>query len=800
VPHPTPPNRRVARAGVASALIAAGVVALPSTPAAAISTDVVISEVYGGGGNSGADYTHDFIELYNAGATTVDLSSWSVQYASSSGTSWQRTNLSGSIAPGERYLVREAQGNGGSTPLPAPDATGSIAMSAGNGKVALVTSTTTLSGCAPSCPTAPSVKDFVGYGSANEYEGSGAAPGLSNTTSATRRGADTDDNAADFEETSPSPVSTTEGEEPPPPPPPVEGLEISDIQGAAHLSPYDGDDVAAVPGVVTARTRNGFWMQSESPDGDPATSEGVFVYTGSSPSVAVGDRVTVSGTVEEYRPGGGSSDNLTTTEISGSPQVTVLATDVPAPATTLVGRGGRVPPANVIDDDATGSVETSGTFDPTEDGIDFWESLEGMVVGIEDARATGPTSRFGELPVVAAGAEPSTARGGVYVSADDFNPERVLLDDALLDGMPAAHTGDTLTGTTVGVLDYSFANFKLLPWTEPTVVSGGIERETTTAAAKNQISIASYNVENLDPGDPQSQFDDLAAQIVDNLGSPDVVGLEEVQDNSGPTNDGTTAADQTLDLLTEAIAQAGGPSYDWRQIDPVNNAEGGQPGGNIRVAFLFRSDRGVQFVDRGTPTSSTDAEVVGSGEDTHLVTSPARVAPESPAWDDSRVPLVGEFTWKERTFFVVANHFSSKGGDDPLFGRWQPAQRSSEVKRHQQAREVRGFVDELLAADKNARVAVLGDINDFEFSETTDILVGDGATALTDLPRTLPENEQYTYVYEGNSQVLDHILLSPRFVKDTFAYDIVHVNAEFADQISDHDPQVVRLGNPNAFK
>ena len=149
---------------------------------------------------------------------------------------------------------------------------------------------------------------------------------------------------------------------------------------------------------------------------------------------------------------------------------------------------------------------------------------------------------------------------------------------------------------------------------------------------------------------------------------------------------------------------------------------------------------------------------------------------------------------------MVANHFGSKGGDDPLFGRWQPAERSSEVKRHQQAREVRAFVDELLAANKNSRVAVLGDINDFQFSETVDILVGSGEGALTDLPRTLPADEQYTYVYEGNSQVLDHILLSSRFVRDTYAYDIVHVNAEFNDQISDHDPQVVRLGNPNQFK
>ena len=181
----------------------------------------------------------------------------------------------------------------------------------------------------------------------------------------------------------------------------------------------------------------------------------------------------------------------------------------------------------------------------------------------------------------------------------------------------------------------------------------------------------------------------------------------------------------------------------------------------------------------------------------HLTASPARIDPGSAAWTASRVPLVGEFVWKGNTFFAIAAHLSSKGGDHPLFGRFQPPIRSSEVARHQQAAEIRGFVDQILAAQPDARVALLGDVNDFDFSQTADILVGSGTTALTDLPRTLPASERYTYVFEGNSQVLDHILLSPRFVRDRFQYDVVHTNAEFHDQISDHDPQVVRLSNPN---
>jgi uncharacterized protein len=171
-------------------------------PAAAVSTTVVISQVYGGGGNSGATLTNDFVELYDLGAAPVDVTGWTVQYASASGTSWQKTALAGTIQPGHYYLVQEAAGSGGTTALPVPDATGSIAMSAASGKVALVSNGTSLSG---SCPTG--LVDLVGYGTANCSETS-PAPGLSNTTADLRKlsGAqDTDDNSADFTAGTPDP-------------------------------------------------------------------------------------------------------------------------------------------------------------------------------------------------------------------------------------------------------------------------------------------------------------------------------------------------------------------------------------------------------------------------------------------------------------------------------------------------------------------------------------------------------------------------------------------------------------------
>lgn len=768
-------------------VLASSAVTVAASPAVAVSPDVVIGEAYGGGGNSGALWRNDFVELYNRGTAGVSLSGWSVQYASVTGSSWQRTILSGSIGAGQRFLIRQASSGGAGQVLPTPDATGTINLSASAGKVALRTTTTLLS-CSTGCATQSGVRDFVGYGSnATSYEGAAPAPGLSNTTSATRAGGgatDTDNNGVDFTAVAPSPQNSAGS---------GGGPRIRDVQGRAHTSPMSGQRPTAIAGVVTAVGTNGFWMQDPTPDADPATSEGIFVYTAGAPGRQVGDSVTVTGTVNEFRPGGtGGTDNLTTTELT-SPSVTLVAAGVPLPAPTLVGPGGRVPPAAVIDDDATGSVETSGTFDATTDGIDFWESLEGMRIQLDDAAVVGPRNGFGEIPVVPAGSTVRTTRGGIAIGSGDFNPERVLLDD-LLTTTPAADVGDTLTGTTIGVLDYSFGNFKLLPTTTPTVADGGLAAETTEAAGLAELAAATFNVENLDPSDPQSKFDQLAATIVANLRSPDLIALEEVQDNDGPTNSSTVAADQTLNKLVAAIGGQGGPAYSWRQINPVDDADGGEPGGNIRVAFLYRTDRGLAFVDRPGGTSTATTTVNNVAGRPALSFSPGRVAPANSAWSSSRKPLAGEFTWNGHTVFAVANHFNSKGGDDPLFGRNQPPVRSSETQRHQQATVLRGFIDQILTIDPNANVIVLGDLNDFDFAPTTTILTSGGA--LVDLPATLPIAERYTYVFEGNAQVLDHILLSGALATTAYQYDIVHVNSEFTNQVSDHEPQVVRIPLP----
>ncbi|HMJ33180.1 MAG TPA: lamin tail domain-containing protein [Baekduia sp.] len=571
---------------------------------------------------------------------------------------------------------------------------------------------------------------------------------------------------------------------------PVAMVAIHDIQGAAHLSPYSGQTVATT-GIVTAVRSNGFNLQDPDPDGDPATSEAVFVFTSSAPP-AVGDAVRVRARVSEFRPGGASTGNLTTTELAGTPVVTVLSSGNALPAATVVGTGGRVPPGAVIDDDAAGDVETSGTFDPAADGLDFWESLEAMRVEIGDAVAVGPTeTAFGETPVVSAGsASVRTPRGGVVARPGDFNPERVIVGDAIV-STPTLNVGDTYSGPLVGVLDYNFGNFFLEATQTVSAVSGGITRETTSAAGAGELAVATFNVENLDPTDGAAKFGRLAGIVVDNLRSPDVIAVEEVQDDDGAASDGTTDPSLTLSTLTAAIEAAGGPHYEYRQIDPVDGEDGGEPGGNIRTVFLYRTDRGLSFVDRPGATSTTPNAVAGSGDTTHLEYSPGRVDPENPAWTTSRKPLAGEFSYRGRKLFVIANHFNSKGGDDPLMGHRQPPEFASEAQRHRQATVLHDFVESIHSADPHADTIVLGDLNDFQFSQTLKLLEGDGL--LHDLVDTLPANEQYTYDYEGNSEVLDHLLVSGDLFARPFEYDVVHVNSEFADQASDHDPQVVRL-------
>ncbi|MFJ8666015.1 endonuclease/exonuclease/phosphatase family protein [Streptomyces sp. NPDC093600] len=573
-------------------------------------------------------------------------------------------------------------------------------------------------------------------------------------------------------------------------------VRIHDIQGTTRVSPLVGKQVTGVTGIVTGvRTygSRGFWMQDPRADDDAATSEGLFVFTSSVPTVAVGDAVSVNGTVGEYVPGGLNSGNQSLTQLS-RPTVTVVSSGNPVPAPVTIS-GTSVPDVYAPEGDPAAGGSINGLpLRPETYALDYYESLEGTNVRIGSSRVVGASTEHAELWVTVKPWENPNRRGGtVYGSYTAQNTGRLKvqsLTPLAQQPFPTANVGDWLAGPSEGPMDFDqFGGYKVTARTLGTVLDRGLERESTEKQHKNELAVATYNVENLDPSDPQEKFDALAAAVVHNLASPDILALEEIQDNNGAKNDGTVAADQTLKKFTDAITAAGGPAYEWRSVDPVNNKDGGEPGGNIRQAFLFNPER-VSFADRGAADATTATGVVrGERGGAALTLSPGRIAPSDTAWENSRKPLAGEFTFRGRTVFVIANHFGSKGGDEGLASHHQPPVRSSEAKRLLQARAVNTFVKDVLAVEKQADVLVLGDINDFEFSETTKALTDGGA--LYPAVKSLPRSERYSYVYQGNSQVLDQILTSPGIRH--FEYDSVHINAEFAEQNSDHDPQVLRF-------
>jgi hypothetical protein len=804
---------RVTTATTAAALVGlfcvSGAAAL-TTPAAAASAGVVVNEVYGGGGNSGATLTNDFIELANAGSGAAALDGWSVQYISASpgaSTTWQVTALTGSLSSAGLYLIGEAAGTGGTTGLPATQASGSINMSGTSGTVALVDNSTALT-CktAADCAADSDIVDLVGYGTAVIHEGSADAPGLSNTTSAQRiTTADTDQNGTDFTAAEPTPGAPTTGAggggggggTPGP-------LAIHDIQGTGFLSAQNGQTVTNVPGIVTgvraAGSSKGYWIQDPSPDSNPATSEGIFVFTSSAPTVSAGDSVLVSGKVQEFYPLASgttvaNTSNLSITEIDQT-SVSVVSSGNALPAAIVLGPD-TVPDA-YAPDLGGGNIEST-PVQPARSALDFYESIEGMRVEVDNARVVGPSDSFAEQYITTKPGQDVSYRGGNLLTAENATPSGRLEVVAANGSNPEVNVGDVFTGATVGPLDYSqFGGYFIAATTLGAVRDNHLAPVVATGPAKKQLSIATYNVENLAPGDPDSKYQALAQGIVTNLATPDIIAVEEVQDNDGATDDGVVAADQTISKLTAAVVAAGGPHYDSREIDPANDQDGGQPGGNIRVVFLY-NPAVVTFIDAGAPTvnrTTTGTQVVKKKGEPALTLSPGRIDPTNAVWSASRKPLVGQFQFNGQDVFVIANHFDAKLGDQSQDGRFQFPAQSSAVQRAGQALVEHNFINQLLAIDKKADVVVVGDLNDYQFSPALSVLEtgtsdGSGTSTLTDLITTLPASQQYTYDFDGVSEVLDHILISRGVGK--FTYQVVHLNAEFANQVSDHDPQVVDI-------
>lgn len=570
---------------------------------------------------------------------------------------------------------------------------------------------------------------------------------------------------------------------------------IHSIQGIGHRSPLEGQQVNCVTGIVTAVSGQGFYLQDLVEDEDDRSSEAVFVAYVRGKQVKKGDHVFIEAAkVQEHNPSINQSNSLTITRLIDA-KVSVIDSFNALPEPVRLGDGRRAIPNKIIENDVNGYVgKDKGLFDPQEDGMDFFESLEGMYVEVRDAVAVTSTNRFKEISVLADNGKNAgliSDSGVIVIREDDYNPERLILDDSFIQ-MPNLLLGTRFLAPIRGIISYDFTNYRLLPTEKLIFEPANHEIAKVDVPQKLTLSIATYNVENFSATDDLSRFTQFGRHVVDGLGSPDILVLEEVLDDDGEVNSKTVSAEQTLRNLIQAIVDQGGPEYKVINIDPERNSDGGIKGGNGRVVILYRDDKGLTFNPIPGAGARTETEVRSNEGRAMLSHNPGRIWPQNGSFRNSRKALIAQFDYQGESIFVIGVHFSSKGEDGPLFGEIQPPPVPSENRRIAQAKAINGFVKRILNAEQNAKIVVLGDINDFYWSDTVKTLMG---TQLKNTAMTIPEKNCYTYIHEGNGQMMDQIFLSETLYQKIESFQVIHLNTSQIelDAFSDHDPVIVYL-------
>lgn len=314
---------------------------------------------------------------------------------------------------------------------------------------------------------------------------------------------------------------------------------------------------------------------------------------------------------------------------------------------------------------------------------------------------------------------------------------------------------------------------------------------------QGKLRIATYNVMNLNPqvGDPDpsngDRLDRLAASVIKHLETPDILCLQEIQDNDGPENSGNTDASQTLQELVDAIAAQGGPRYAFTDIAPEDNVDGGQPGSNIRQAFLYNPEKvTLHDAPKGLPNQHT--EIVTGEDGVHLSANPGRIHPEYHCFYDSRKPLVAEFVEKEtgESVFVTNVHLVSKAGDPEV----------RDKQRAIQAATIAGFQqdlhDALKANGQDANLLITGDFNALPEEYPVQMLMGQDF--MNHLAKGLTNGDYYTYVHKGQKIALDHVIGSVDMNVEMDA-EAKKINAgkPRGESVSDHNPVVVEVSLDN---
>ncbi|CAN7458498.1 ExeM/NucH family extracellular endonuclease [Knoellia sp. LjRoot47] len=788
----------------ACAVAAAPLVALPlagatalfaAAPASAASTTVVISEVYGGGGNSGAPFQNDFIELGNRSSSGVSLAGWKVEYFSAAGGSGGATTLSGSIAAGKTFLIKQGAGAGAGAALPEPDASGTLNMSATNGRVDLV-------------DPSGALVDRIGFGTANLSEGT-ATRSLSNSTSAARNATftDTDDNAADFTVGAPTPQASGGGGGTDPEPEPPTAVSIAEIQGTGAASPMQGKQVRT-RGVVTAVYPtggfNGFYMQTPdtggTTDATPGASDGIFVF--GTTDATIGQCLDVTATVTEFS---------TLTELT-KPTLTAATGCAPVTPTPLA----TLPATDAEKEQYEGMlVQPRGTYTITNNyGLNQYGQV-GLAVGDEPLY----TATDVVLPGAAATAyEAENVKK--YVTLDDgsswdYIRNATAQDSPLpyLSQTEPMRTGSQVTFGKPVILDYRFQwNYQptgqIVGSTDADdPVTTENDREVTPPAVGGDIRLATFNVLNYftDLGETEDTYkncpfyadrdgtpvttnfcevrgawtpqalSDQQTKIVTAINglAADVVSLEEIENSAGISYLPGQPRDKALATLVTALNAAGGQ---WAYVQSPSVVPANED--VIRTAFIYRKDR-IQALD-------------------------ASQILLDPAFANARYPLAQKFKAKNAgsPFVVIANHFKSKGsGVDDGTG-----QGNSNPSRVEQARAVSTWANTVFADEA---VFMVGDFNAYAMEDPVREIEARG---FTNLGKTF-EPTSASYQFDGRLGSLDHGFANAKALRMVTGAGVWDINADESVAMqysrrnynvtdffaatpyssSDHDPLVIGL-------
>lgn len=571
---------------------------------------------------------------------------------------------------------------------------------------------------------------------------------------------------------------------------PKEVKNIGEVQGESHESPLAGKEVIINNVVVTKTDKKGtgFYVQDKVSDNNPRTSDAVYVA--SKEKVESGDLLKVQGTVKEgYMEEYSVKQGQTFKKPAGSLTVTQIINAT----ITKLGKADLPKALNISEKMPKDIVDNTPTkYNPETEALDYWESLEGMLVEVTKPKVTGPQYK-GDIYVLPGDYKGQKLNniGGVNLRPGVQNTEVLPVT---VGNEFVAKAKDYFNDNISGVVTYRNKTYKIDPTTVPTLQDGGLKREVSKIyPAEDKLTIASYNIENFSANNnghdetPEEKVDKIANSFIKEVHSPDIITLIEVQDNNGGVNDGTVDGVKSGEKLAQRIKSLGGPDYKYTEIAPVDGKDGGKPGANIRVAYLYNPKR-VTLIGKEKGGSEEAARFVNG----HLEKNPARIDPTSVHFEKVRKSLAAEFEFKGERIVVIANHLKSKLGDDAIYGSNQPSVENTKAKRIEEAKILNAFIKEGLRQNPNLKFVLTGDFNDFEFSDSVKTIVGN---ELVNLMAEHEQGDRYSYFYRGSNQSLDNILISKN-IKDKVVFSPVHINASFMEQhgrASDHDPVVVQI-------